>query len=178
MPSLVKKSPKHTVRSNMKWYGMSNNPVKYELLIKQYLRSILDISASLNATVKLKTLYPEPLKSLVLFQFFLGLVKELKRLGLTLCNAIIWRWYYVTGKGLGQRSTKGENSMNSESRVNRAIQENRAHQNKYVSETRRQDRKKILTAIDNKIKEKKQKKLKKCSKSQNLFYDRDVTGQF
>ena len=37
-----KKSPKHTqCCQNMK---MSNNPAKYELLIKQYLHSILDIS--------------------------------------------------------------------------------------------------------------------------------------
>ena len=47
LPSVLidKKSPKHTqfsqIWSNMK---ISNNPVKYEVLIKQYLRSILDIS--------------------------------------------------------------------------------------------------------------------------------------
>jgi len=39
------KSPKHTqfcqIWSHME---MSNNPAKYEVLIKQYLRSILDIS--------------------------------------------------------------------------------------------------------------------------------------
>ena len=40
-----KKLPKHTqfsqIWSNIK---MSNNPAKYEVLIKQYLRSVLDIS--------------------------------------------------------------------------------------------------------------------------------------
>ena len=43
--SLVKKAPKHTqfcqIWSNMK---MSDNPTKYEVLIEQYLRSILDIT--------------------------------------------------------------------------------------------------------------------------------------
>ena len=45
VPGIGKKSPKHTpfcnMKSNMK---MSNSPAKYEVLIKQYLRSILDIS--------------------------------------------------------------------------------------------------------------------------------------
>ena len=152
----------------MKWYGMSNNPAKYEVLIKQYLRSILDISASLNATVKL---YTQNLsKSLVLFQFFLGLVKELKRLGFNslqrnnleteLCN---WsRSSSKVNKGRKQHEQREQGELKLYDRV---IQENRAHQNKYVSETRRQERKEILTAIDNKIKEKKQKKLKQCSKS-------------
>ena len=47
-----KKSPKHTqfcqIWSNMK---MSNNPAEYEVLIKQYLHSVLDISEQI--TVKL-----------------------------------------------------------------------------------------------------------------------------
>ena len=42
--SLVKRSPKHTQFSQI-WSSMniSNNPAKYELLIKRYLRSILEI---------------------------------------------------------------------------------------------------------------------------------------
>ena len=44
-----KSSPKHTlfyqILNNM---GMSNNPVKHEVLTKQYLRSILDINVFLG----------------------------------------------------------------------------------------------------------------------------------
>ena len=48
-----KKSPKHTqfwqIWSNMK---MSNNPAKYEVLIKQYLRSILDINVCVYVGIR------------------------------------------------------------------------------------------------------------------------------
>ena len=47
-----KKSLKHTqfcqILSKMK---MSNNPVKYEVLIKQYLRSILDMSGIVHYVI-------------------------------------------------------------------------------------------------------------------------------
>ena len=55
---LGKKSLKHTqffqILSKMK---ISNNPVKYEVLIKQYLHSILDINVLLRRNIDTIVLY-------------------------------------------------------------------------------------------------------------------------
>ena len=47
-PQWYKATTTHTILSNMTYnMKLSNNPAKYELLIKQYLRSILDISEAI-----------------------------------------------------------------------------------------------------------------------------------
>ena len=73
-----KKSPKHTQFSQI-WSSMkiSNNPVKYEVLVKQYLHSILDISACVAGKVRFNNHLLALMVKMCRLTFFSTITKDL-----------------------------------------------------------------------------------------------------